>query len=279
MLGNRAGCDAGNWALPSFEMAKRALIGWTTIALFAGDRGGRFDGFPGTEVAPAAFCAFFEERGRGVDGKGMGGDLEHGEVVARVSEDGVRMGQADAAKRSGFGRAGGNIDKFTGDQAVYDFDLGGEDALLGNAKGADAFRYNPLVGGTDSPEFDAGCAELVNEAGNFRKDVRGHVFGNVAGGGGAQFLLTEAGVDLHHFATDAGFVDGAGKICAVASVHPIGGGTGDESLIDGPDHESVTGIATPKGAVAIEYSYFGGSFKDKAFELLNGPAGDFKLGR
>ena len=105
------------------------------------------------------------------------------------------------------------------------------------------------------------------------------MFGDVAGGGGAQFLLTEAGVDLHHFATDPGFVDGAGEICAVASVHPIGGGTGDESLIDGPDHESVTGISTPQGAVAIEYSSFGSSFKDKAFELLNGPAGDFKLSR
>jgi hypothetical protein len=209
----------------------------------------------------------------------MNGDLEHGKVVARVAEDSVGTRKSNAAQGSGLCGAGGNVDQFAGDQAVDDFDLSREDALFGNAKGANAFRDNPLVGGTDGPEFDVGLAQLVNEAGNFRKDVRADVFGNVAGGGGAQLLLTEAGVDLHHFATDPCFVDGASEVCAVAGVHPIGGGTGDESLIDGPDHESVTRISTPKGPIAIEDSDFGGSFKDKAFELLNGPAGDFKLGR
>jgi hypothetical protein len=199
--------------------------------------------------------------------------------VKRVAEDGGRMRQADAAESCGFGRAGGDVNQFAGDDLVGHFDFGGEDAIFGNAEFANALSDNPLVGGTDGPEFDVGLAQLVNEAGNFRKDVRADVFGNVAGGGGAQLLLTEAGVDLHHFATDADLVDGAGKICAVAGVHPIGGGTGDESLIDGPDHESVTRISTPKGPIAIEDSDFGGSFKDKAFELLNGPAGDFKLGR
>ena len=81
----------------------------------------------------------------------MGGDLEHGEVVERVAEDGVGMGQAHAAKRHRFCRAGGNVDEFAGDDAVDNFDFGGEDALFGNAEIAHTFRDDPLVGGTHGP--------------------------------------------------------------------------------------------------------------------------------
>ena len=64
----------------------------------------------------------------------MGGDLEHGEVVERVAEDGVGVGQAYAAECRGFCRAGGNVDEFAGNDSVGNFDFGGENALFGDAE-------------------------------------------------------------------------------------------------------------------------------------------------
>ena len=209
----------------------------------------------------------------------MGGDLEHGEVVERIAEDGVGMRKTDAAERCGFGRAGGDVDEFAGDEAVDDFDFGGEDALFGNAEVANAFRDDPLVGGTDGPELDVGFAQRVDEGGQLREDVGAYVLAEVAGSGGAQFLLAQASVDLNHFAADLSLVDLAGEVGAVAVVHPIGSGAGDEAVVDGPDHETVAGISTPQGSVAIEDSDLRSGFKDEMFELWCSPGIDFELCR
>ena len=40
-----------------------------------------------------------------------------------------------------------------------------------------------------------------------------------------------------------------------------------------PDHEAVTGVAAPEGAVAIEDGDFGGGLEDETFELFSGPCG------
>ena len=42
----------------------------------------------------------------------------------------------------------------------------------------------------------------------------------------------QAGVDLDHIAADLRFADGAGDVRAIAGVHPIRSGAGDEALFD-----------------------------------------------
>ena len=91
----------------------------------------------------------------------MRGNLEHGQIVQRVAKDSIGAGKAYAAKSGGFCRAGGYIDEFAGDDFVRDFDLGGEHALFGNAEIAHAFGDDPLVSGTDGPEFDVGLTESL----------------------------------------------------------------------------------------------------------------------
>jgi hypothetical protein len=77
----------------------------------------------------------------------------------------------------------------------------------------------------------------------------------VLGGGGAKFLIAQAGVDLHHLATDFLFADLAGTVGAMAGVDPVAGGTGDQSLLKRPGHESIAGVSAPEGSIAIEDSY------------------------
>lgn len=247
--------------------------------LFAGDGTRGFQDFAGPEVSPSAASTFFEQSGRWIDGEGMCRDLEHGEIVKGVAEDRVGMGKADAAKCFGFSAVSGDIDEVGGNDVFGDSDFGGKDALLGNAEVAHAFGDDPLVGGTHGPKLDVAIDQFPDERVDFREDVGTDMFGEEASGGGAQLLLAQAGIDLDHFAADLRFADGAGKVGTIAGVHPVGGGAGDKSLFNGPDHESMARVAAPEGPVTVEDSDCGCGLGNEVFELLRCPAGDFKLRR
>lgn len=204
-------------------------------------------------------------------------DLKHGKVMKRVAKHGIGMGQADTAECGGFRWAGGNIDEFARDYFVYDFDLGGQNTFFGDTEFADAFGDNPLVGGTYCPEFYIGVAKGSDKRSDFGEDSRTDKLVEVAGGGGAEFLFVKTGVHLHHFAADFEFADGTGDVSAVARVHPIGSGAGDEALVDGPDHEAIPGVPTPEGTVAVEDRDTRGGFGEQILELFGGPAGNFEL--
>lgn len=211
----------GSTALHALKWSEAILLPGLTRVLFASDRGGGIADCAGTEVSPAAFCAFIEKSGRGVDREWVGGDREHSEVVERVAEDNIGTRNTDAAKGSCLCRAGRYVNEIAGDEAVDDFNFGRENAVFRDAESANAFRDDPFVGGADSPKLDIGFAKGANESGQLRKDMGAHMFGEVAGCGGAEFLLTEPSINLHHFAADASFFDRTGEIGAVAGVHPI----------------------------------------------------------
>jgi hypothetical protein len=246
-------------------------------SLFTGNGGRSFNHFARAEVAPASFGTLFEEPQGGVDREGMRRHFQHGKVVERVAEDGISPGNSDAPESGGFGGSGGNVDEFAGDDSVCDSDLRSEHSIVGDAEFANTFRDDPLIGGADGPEFDSLVAQHGDERGYFGEDVRPNMFGKVTCGSGAEFLFMQAGVHLHHLSADLEFADVSGDVGAVAGVHPVAGGAGDESLVHGPDHEAVAGVAAPEGTVAVEDCDFGGRFQDEMFELLSGPASDFEL--
>jgi len=127
--------------------------------LFTGDRSRCFDDFARAEVAPAALCAFFEQAERWVHRVRMRRDFEHREVMQGIAEDGIWAGQADAAEGRGLGGARRNVDEFAGNDFVGDFDFGCKNAIFGDTEFANTFGDDPLVGGTDCPEFDVGLAQ------------------------------------------------------------------------------------------------------------------------
>ena len=105
----------------------------------------------GTEVAPTATGAFFEEAKRRIDRERLRRDFEHGEIMEGIAKDGVGVWEADAAKRLGFGLIRRNVDEVGGDDAVGDFDFGGEYTIFRDAELSNAFRNHPLVGGANCP--------------------------------------------------------------------------------------------------------------------------------
>jgi len=107
--------------------------------------------------------------------------------------------------------------------------------------------------------------------------VRANEFVEIAGGGGAEFLLAQSGVHLDHIAADLEFADAPGEVGAIAGVHPVAGGAGDKALIHGPDHEAVAGVTSPEGAVAIEDGDPGCGLKNEILELFGGQASNFEL--
>ena len=81
-------------------------------------------------------------------------------------------------------------------------DAGGEDAVRGDAEAADAFFDDPVVGGADGPDVGAGGAEVGDEGLHLGEDLRSIVGGEEVGGGAAQLVFAEAGVDLDHLAAN-----------------------------------------------------------------------------
>lgn len=225
----------------------------------------------GTVVTPATLGSRFEKRGRGINRKRVCCDLEHGEVVNGVAEDGVGTGEADTLEGDGFAFVGGDVDDLAFDDAVFNANFGGKDADVRDAEFAYTFRDDPFVGGTDGPKLDASVLEGGEEGRNFREDAGLDDVCHVSGGGGAEFGLVEAGVDLDHLAADLQLRDLAGEVGAVTGVDPVSGGARDEALLDGPFHESVAGVAAPDGAVAIEDGHAWAALKDLAFEFCGGP--------
>ena len=106
-----------------------------------------------------------------------------------------------------------------------------------------------------------------------------HKFAYILSRCGAQFLVTEAGIHLHHFAANVFFANVPGTIGAVAIVDPVGGGAGDEPLLERPRHESITRIAAPKRPIAIEDRDFWLAFQNQPLELRGGPLVNIDLRR
>jgi len=139
----------------------------------------------------------------------------------------------------GLALVGGDVGELGGEHARGDADFRGEDAGFGNVEVADTLGDDPAVGGAHGPELDAQGVKGFEQGADFGEDAVVDVGAEVFGGGGAEFLLAEAFIELDHFAADDEFADGAGEVGAVAVVDPVAGGAGDEALFDGPVHESV----------------------------------------
>ncbi len=159
------------------------------------------DGF-GVEDGPAVRGGDIDQ-GRGwVDGEGTARNLEHGGVVDRVAEDGVGVGNAGAAKGFGLAFVGRDVDEFAGDDAVFNFDAGGENAAGGKVEALDAFFNDPVVGRADGPDFRALLLEFCDEGPEFGEDLGVDMGAEVLGSSTAEFVFVEAVVDLDHFAAD-----------------------------------------------------------------------------
>src|SRR6185437_13345222 len=98
-------------------------------------------------------------------------DGQHGGVVDRVAEDGVRLSDANAGERGGFAFVGGDVEQAVGDDTVLDGDPGGEDTIRWNIEAADAFFDDPVVGGTDGPDLDATGLIVGDEGAEFGEDA------------------------------------------------------------------------------------------------------------
>ena len=149
-----------------------------------------------------------------------------------------------------------------------DGDARGENALRWDAKVADALFDDPVIRGADGPDFAAGGAEIGDQALHLWEDVGMNLGAEEGGGGAAKLGLFEAGVELHHLAADGEFGDVAGEVEAVAGVDPVGGIAGDESGVDGPEHEVIAGVAAPEGAVAVEDGGAGRERENGAVEVV-----------
>ena len=135
--------------------------------------------------------------------------------------------------------------------------------------------YDYLVGGSHNFLADQDVARaMIAVDPNIRAMMRAN---RAFLGRAVRYLVAEAGVDLHHLPAHGGFVDGSGEVGAVTGVEPVGGGAGDEALVDRPDHKAVAGISAPEGAVAIEDGDAGSGCGDELLELLRGPARGFNL--
>lgn len=230
------------------------------------------DGF-GIEDRPAVGGGDIDERRGWINGEGVAGDFHHGCIVDGVAEDGVGIGDADASEGFGLSFVGGDVDEIAGDDSVFDFHTGCEDATGGNVKALDAFFHDPVVGGTDGPDFRALLLEFGDEGAELGEDLRLDVGTEVFGGSAAELVFVEAGVDLDHFAADLEFGDFALAVEAVAGVDPVGGIAGEEADVHCPVHESDAGVAGPKGTVAVKDGGAGIGSEDFTLELLGRETG------
>jgi len=219
------------------------------------------------EVAPATAGGRLQQSGRGIDRVGVAGDVQHGQVVDGVAEDGIGLVDANALEGGHFTFVGGNLDEVAGDLAINDGNFSGENPVLGDAEAADALGDDPTIGGADGPEFDANVAESGYQGLHFLKDALVHEFADILRGSGAEFLIAQAGVDLYHLPADGSFADTAGAIGAMARIDPVAGGAGDESLLKRPGHKAVSGVATPKCSITIENGNFRFAVEDLLLEL------------
>ena len=148
-----------------------------------------------------------------------------------------------------------------------------------NAECANALGDDPLVGGADGPEIDAGLTQSGEERGQLGEDAGAYKLVEIVRGGGAQFLFAQAGVDLHHLTADHEFADVALAVGAMACVDPVAGGARNQTLLERPEHEAQARISTPQGSIAIEHGNLGIAFEDQPFKLRGGPLGDFYMRR
>ena len=87
------------------------------------------------------------------------------------------------------------------------------------------------------------------------------------GGGGAEVGDGEAAIDLDHLAADGELGDFAALVGLIAAPEPVLGGGVEETVGDGPMHESGAGVAGPERAVAIEDGGARGEGVDRGFEV------------
>jgi len=268
----------GGWDAMPVEFADRLFhIDTTSVDVGFGrlDSSGvesgqdRSDG--GREVDwPAGGGTVTEQVRRGVYGEGCCCDGEHGGVVDGVAEDGVRSGDPGAAEGGYFAFVGGYIEQAVGGEAIFDGDAGAKDAVGWDVEALDAFFDDPVAGGADGPDVDAGGLELGDEFEHFREDVALDVVGEEVGGGAAEFGFAEALVDLDHLAADGELGDLAALVAGVAVVEPVGGVAGEQAGVHGPAHEGGACVAGPEGAVAVENGDFGGELENAGVELCGG---------
>jgi len=225
------------------------------------------------EDGPAVVGGDVDERRGWIDGEGVASDLEHGGVVNGVAEDGIGVGNTDAAKGFSLAFVGGDVDELAGDNAVFNFDAGGEDAISGNVEALNTFFNDPVVGGADGPDFGALLLKAGDEGAELGEDLRLDVGAEVFGGGAAELVFVEASVNLDHFTADLEFGDFALAVEAMTGVDPVRGIAGEEADVHGPVHEADAGVAGPEGAVAVKDGSAGICGEDFAFELLGRETG------
>jgi len=224
-----------------------------------------------------------EQVGGGVYGEGAGnlilgaGDGEHGGVVDGVAEDGVGsvIACCDAYAREGddFIFVGGDVEEVVGDEAVgVDLDMGGEDAVGGDVEAANTFFDDPVVGGADGPDVAAVVLKLGDQGGEFGEDVGLDELGEEMGGGAAEGINGEAGVDGGHVAADVVLVDRLIFVAFVAGEDPVDFLGGQQFGVDGPVHEGGAGVARPECSVAVEDGDLRGEGMDASVKVRGGEA-------
>jgi hypothetical protein len=210
-----------------------------------------------------------------IDGISLFGEGEHRSIVNGIAEDGVGRGAVDAAERFGLAFVGWNVDDVFGDEAIFDADFCSHDAFSRNTEAGYAFFHNPVVGGTDGPDFRAAVVKSFDERQHFRKDIFLDLQAEVFASCLADFVFGVAFVDLEHFRADGVFIHFAAEVAAMARVEPVAIGAGDEAAFHGPAHEAGSGVAAPERAVAIEDGDFGIEVEDR---LREGCCGEWRDG-
>src|SRR5579864_5857910 len=94
----------------------------------------RCSGAVGKINRPAAFAGPGLEVRIRIHGERMGGDGEHVSIPAGVAEGGVDLFLYHFAQSFWFSSAGGNPHEAIGDDAVVEFDLRGQNAVVRNAE-------------------------------------------------------------------------------------------------------------------------------------------------
>ena len=174
---------------------------------------------------------------------------------------------------------GGHVDNLAGDQTVFHAHLGRQNALIGNAKIAHALGDHPAIGGADRPKLDSGLLHPRYQFEEFLKDVLAHELVHIAGRGVAQLRIAQAGVELHHLRAHRHFTHVAGAVIAIARIDPVVRRARDQPLLQGPGHESVTGVAAPQRSVAIEDRNLRLALENQALKLFSCPFANFDMCR
>jgi hypothetical protein len=235
--------------------------------------GGWADG-SGPEDGPVALGAEAGEVSGGIDWEGSTGDGQHGGIVQGVAEDDVGMGDARAGEGSDLAFVGGDVAQggcgYGGAAGAGAGDAGGEHVVGGDVEAADTFFDDPVAGGADGPDVDAGAAKIADEAEHFGKDVFFDLGGEELGGGVAEGGDGDALVDLDHFAADVEFGDVSGLVTHVAAFHPVDFFEREKAVLHGPPHEGGACVSGPEGAVAIKDGEAGLEGVDASEELGGG---------